>query len=991
MKRIGRPRWFFVLAITGLSLLSLAVMIQKLEATPLEPQIDEGRLNEQLPTTTPLTGWLSAIWGDGLLGTPPLSPLYRLTLADGRIIRLQPADETLSLFEWAGQQVSVNGAFSDERTANRAFVVTAVQSLQTRGEDDDVLGPQPWVSILCKFADYPDEPKTLSYFEGMYSSDYPGLDHYWREASYEAINLEGSTAYGWYTLPYTRGHYVFDENPSLGELFNDCTAAADPFVDFSQFVGINLMFSWDFGAFAYGGQTYAEFDGEARSWLNTWIPPWGFENQTLMAHEMGHGFGLMHSLDPYGFQYGNEWDVMSNMWAHCELSQHPVYGCLGQHTIAFHKERLGWLPSDKQVVVSQGQHMTVALERLALPDTDNPLMAKILLGGPDTPTYFTVEARQRIGYDVKLGQAAVVIHLTNPYFPQAQTMLSGTLGVGDSYHDIPGQITITVVSESPSGYVVDIDYAAFSCDNQADVTVSECAALVELYNQTNGDNWHNNANWFYGSPCVWYGVTCDNGHVYQLYLYENNLAGGIPTALTNLPYLETVSLGGNHFGGSLPSWLFTDLPNLRALDLSRSDLTGTLPIMIGNAPNLQALVLAGNMLTGLIPAEFGNLPNLITLDLNDNQLLGSIPASLGNLTNLQFLHLANNQLDGPVPDELGNLTGLLLLNLSGNQLSGPWPTAVTQMTNLFSLYLNDNQFSGSIPAGIGNLANLRELLAYNNQLNGNLPPELASLSNLFFLDLSHNQLTGQLLPAAPPFLSVLRLADNELTGTIPAALFDSPSYAEIDLSQNHLEGSIPAVINRSLYLWQFDVSENQLSGTLPVELGSLIWLNHLDISHNQFGGNIPSSWVNWINLQTLDLAYNKLAATDTSLLAFLEAHDPDWQNTQTVAPTAVRVSTYNSTSAQLAWFTIPYTVDGGFYEVSYALAPTGTYTVHGTTADKTVNTYLVDNLQPEMPYYFRVRTFTPAHDEQQSDLWSQYSQRAFIPVVHMFLPLVQKP
>jgi hypothetical protein len=51
---------------------------------------------------------------------------------------------------------------------------------------------------------------------------------------------------------------------------------------------------------------------------------------------------------------------------------------------------------------------------------------------------------------------------------------------------------------------------------------------------------------------------------------------------------------------------------------------------------------------------------------------------------------------------------------------------------------------------------------------------------------------------------VLRLANNELTGTIPVALFDSPSYAIIDLSQNHLEGGIPAILAHSLYLYELD-------------------------------------------------------------------------------------------------------------------------------------------------------------------------------------------
>ena len=993
MKRIGRQRWFFVVVLAGLAMLSLAMMIQLLGATSLRTQALEERPFAPPPPTT-LTGWLTVIWGDGLPGTPALPPLYHLSLADGRLITLRPATEELGLLDWAGKQVSVSGEFAHGRSLESEegdFVVTAVQPLQLRSSDDAVVGTQPWVSILCKFADYPDEPQPLSYFEEMYSHDYPGLDHYWREVSYDEINLENSAAFGWYTLPYTREHYVQGDSVKLQDLFHDCTAVADPDIDFSQFAGINLMFNESFAGFAYGGRTYAELDGEERPWPNTWIPSWGFAHQTLVVHEMGHAFGLVHSLDPYGYEYGNEWDVMSGIWSNCNASQHPVYGCLGQHTIAYYKEVLGWLPADKQVEISQGQHVTVALERLAEPNTADPLMAKILLGGPGTRAYFTVEARRQFAYDVKLAQSAVVIHQTSRYFHQAQAVLSGTLGVSDTYHDIPGQITVTVLSESPSGYVIDVHYAAFSCAHQTDLPVSECEALIELYNQTGGDNWQNNANWLYGSPCAWSGVICENGHVFQLFLSYNNLTGNIPTALTDLPHLDGLWINENNFDDSVPGWLFTDLPNLHFLDLSGNGLTGTLPLFTGGDSNLKSLILRGNELTGTIPSEFGVLTGLLTLDLSGNQLSGSLPAVLGNLVDLQFLSVANNQLSGSLPNEYGNLTKLVALHLHGNQLNGDFPTAVTQMSSLQALYMYDNQFTGSLPATIGNLEQLSEFVAFNNQFSGELPTELNLLTQLFVLDLSHNQLTGSLPLFSDAYLSILLLANNAFTGTIPTALFDSPSFNVIDLSQNHLEGDIPAVITHSLYLHRLDVSQNRLSGSLPAELGNLEFLADLDVSNNQFEGDIPPALTSMVNLSALDVGHNKLIAHDETVQQFLASHDPDWQTTQTVPPTAVRVSNYTTISAQLVWHTIPYTVDGGFYEISYALAPTGSYTVHGVTADKNSNSYLLDGLQPDTPYYFQIRTFTPAHDSQQSDLWSHYSNRTFIPVMETFLPLIRKP
>src|SRR5688572_27040629 len=56
-----------------------------------------------------------------------------------------------------------------------------------------VMGSQPFVTILCRFADMTNVTlHDKSYFEGFVGSVYPGLDHYWRELSYETVNLIGS-------------------------------------------------------------------------------------------------------------------------------------------------------------------------------------------------------------------------------------------------------------------------------------------------------------------------------------------------------------------------------------------------------------------------------------------------------------------------------------------------------------------------------------------------------------------------------------------------------------------------------------------------------------------------------------------------------------------------------------------------------------------------------------------------------------------------------
>ena len=71
-------------------------------------------------------------------------------------------------------------------------------------------------------------------------------------------------------------------------------------------------------------------------------------------------------------------------------------------------------------------------------------------------------------------------------------------------------------------------------------TSTDRAALVALYNATDGANWHNNDNWLSNAPMgVWHGVTTDSdGRVTHLDLQGNQLTGEIPAELGSLTNLE---------------------------------------------------------------------------------------------------------------------------------------------------------------------------------------------------------------------------------------------------------------------------------------------------------------------------------------------------------------------------------------------------------------------------------------------------------------------
>jgi hypothetical protein len=82
---------------------------------------------------------------------------------------------------------------------------------------------------------------------------------------------------------------------------------------------------------------------------------------------------------------------------------------------------------------------------------------------------------------------------------------------------------------------------------------------------------------------------------------------------------------------------------------------------------------------------------------------------------------------------------------------------------------------------------------------------------------------------------------------------------------------------------------NQLSGSIPPELGNLAELRALKLSCNRLSGGVPATSMNLDNLEpsSTDLGHNMLTASSSEVIASVNAKDPDWAQTQTVAPTPV--------------------------------------------------------------------------------------------------------
>lgn len=422
------------------------------------------------------------------------------------------------------------------------------------------------------------------------------------------------------------------------------------------------------------------------------------------------------------------------------------------------------------------------------------------------------------------------------------------------------------------------------------------AALIALYNSTNGDSWTNTMNsegaWPVNDPTAvvtswnpdtntgWYGVVLDSeGRVSYLDLRDNNLAGEIPSQIGSLTKLTQALLYNNRLSGSIPAEI-GQLKELFFLNLEVNQLSGSIPPQIGSLPKLQSLFLNFNQLTGTIPVEIAQLQELTYLAVSQNGLTGSIPSQLGSMHKLETLRLAGNQLTGSIPTELGQLTGLYVLDLSANQLSGTIPSQIKFLTKLEDLYLDNNTLSGSIPVEIGKLTNLFYLFLNNNELTGAIPSQIGFLTQLEVLYLHNNQLSES-IPDEIGECRALKFfwgSSNQFTGSIPSQIGLLTNLQNFDFTNNLLSGPVPPEIGECSELISFSAAVNQLTGPLPSQIGALKKLETLYLEQNLINGNLPAEIAQCEELQYLYLQYNQLSGSIPTEIGNLVKVQDLWLN-----------------------------------------------------------------------------------------------------------------
>ncbi|EMS60645.1 Leucine-rich repeat receptor protein kinase EXS [Triticum urartu] len=450
---------------------------------------------------------------------------------------------------------------------------------------------------------------------------------------------------------------------------------------------------------------------------------------------------------------------------------------------------------------------------------------------------------------------------------------------------------VHVVNPLSSLKVLYLQYCGLSLTNT--VPASSKSNLTHLQVLDLSYNWFNTSleqNWFFWdmkslkelhlSYCEWHGPIPEKlGNMTALQVIDfsgNGLVGLIPSNLENLCNLEVLNLDYNNINASIGEFM-DRLPRcswskIQVLSMYNTNLTGKLPIWIGNMTSLSVISASQNMITGTVPMGVGALGNLTVLDLSNNKLDGVLMKEhFSSLFKLEYLELGGNSLKIDIEQNWVPPFGLKSIDL-GSCLVGPrFPEWIRWQTDVYSLCLRNANLDDVIPEWFWvTFFRTKFLDASGNKLRGSLPANLQHMSvrmlylgsnmligqipglpvNISYLNLSSNSFSGS-LPSKlkAPLLEQLLLANNQITGTIPSSICQLTELRRLELSGNNLTGDV-------MQCWMESDSNSSVSNTNSAgQFGSV--MVSLDLSNNDLSGEFPKFLQSAKNLVFLDLSFNR--------------------------------------------------------------------------------------------------------------------------------------
>jgi len=282
--------------------------------------------------------------------------------------------------------------------------------------------------------------------------------------------------------------------------------------------------------------------------------------------------------------------------------------------------------------------------------------------------------------------------------------------------------------------------------------------LLDLYNSTNGDNWHDKTGWSSHSisledEIAGVTVAMRDGELRVTAIdmqkvttnskgetLGNNLTGALPSSLGNLKYVEKLNVKQNRLSGKLPPEI-GNMTRLKRLSLAGQqceiDLDNTEEWYLASQTGTCNTVGGGrrleetNKFSGPLPSAWGNLESIELIEVRRQYLTGTLPESWGNLSTLRGLFIGNSKGSGPdliggeIPDSWGGMVSMQwfsLPNYHGNaRFKGSFPqSAQDNWSNLNHVNITTNEFEGPVPV-FPNSTNITYANFGNNNFTGGFP------------------------------------------------------------------------------------------------------------------------------------------------------------------------------------------------------------------------------------------------------------------------------
>ncbi len=450
-----------------------------------------------------------------------------------------------------------------------------------------------------------------------------------------------------------------------------------------------------------------------------------------------------------------------------------------------------------------------------------------------------------------------------------------------------GQTTITWTATDSSGNISTAEQI-ITVNPNLSVLPSDSLILVDIYNQTGGDNW--NTRWNFATPVsTWSGIEIECGKVISIDLSTNNLTEVFPSSFLGLANRRNsdfvVNIGNNRLGfdsiedfvGQIASFNYSpqaDIYSART-EISRQSASITFTSQTEGKFNryqwykdqvaINGATSPTLTITNALPSDAGIYTCTVQNSVATALILERRPITLiveGFINPSDSLALVNI-----FEQTGGNTSWKVKWDLF--QPVSTWEGITVSGNKVTELDLSSNNMTGTLPDVFDAelFLNLRYLSFFDNQLEGQIPFTLGELIELTYLDLDKNNFEGNVPSSFGNLINLqaLWLSRNNLTA-LPNEIGDLMNLQNLYLNANHFV-SLPESIGNLSNLLVLNVSNNKLKN-LPNSIINLDKLTEIYANIN-FISSLPTGMQNLTSLVVFEMNTNDLTSLNMELLELI--------------------------------------------------------------------------------------------------------------------------